>query len=184
MEEKNESTQKTTNVTGFAIASLVLGICAILFCAVPIFGFILGVVALVISIIAMKKVATGNQKKGMAIAGFVTSIIGFIFSLFVTCFLLLGIGLYMNNAATEVISSSDLTQVEAKAFNSKFEAFEGNISYGNAKALIQLVRKNNSNNEHYVSLLGDQKVKSSHQSYDVVLDYDSKGFVNRVIIND
>ena len=64
---------------GKAIASLVLGICAIVF-PIMIVGVILGVVGIVLAIMAKREGYIG----GMATAGLVCSIIGTVFAVFWT----------------------------------------------------------------------------------------------------
>lgn len=69
------------NTNGLAIAAMIVGICGILF-----LWFIGPIAALIMGIIALKKVKTNNQNgKGMAIAGIVLGavgiIIGFVFIL-------------------------------------------------------------------------------------------------------
>lgn len=179
--ENQEEVKQTNNAGGFAVASLVLGICALIFGAIPIFGFILGIVALVIAIIAMKKIH--NEKRGMAIAGLVTSIIGFILSIFMTGLIFLGVLIFNAASSDAILDSSKLSSIEMQAFNTQFEVYEGDISYYKAKMLIQAVESSNETSEHYITLIGDEKVDSSTQSYEVKLDYDSNGYVNRVTID-
>ncbi|MNN16632.1 hypothetical protein D3C81_1297800 [compost metagenome] len=59
---------------GKAIAALVLGILAIF---IPYVGFILGIVAIIIASLSFKELKrTGEQGKGLAIAGLVCGIVG------------------------------------------------------------------------------------------------------------
>ena len=62
---------------GFAIASLVLGILAILCCIIDVLSMILGIAAIVFGIIALAK----KQSKGMAIAGIICGALGFIIAI-------------------------------------------------------------------------------------------------------
>ncbi|MCL2526019.1 MAG: DUF4190 domain-containing protein [Coriobacteriia bacterium] len=62
---------------GMGIASMVLGIVALVFCFIPFLGWlgvILGIVGLVLGFVSLKKTPQG-VKSGMAKAGIVTSII-------------------------------------------------------------------------------------------------------------
>lgn len=61
---------------GKCIASLVLGVCGLVFWLVPLFGYPITIVGLVFGIMEMKKGA-----KGMAIAGFILSIIGLVLTI-------------------------------------------------------------------------------------------------------
>lgn len=57
-----------------SIAAFVLGILAVV---VPYLGFILGIIAIVFARKAMKEIhRTGEQGRGMAVAGFVCGIVG------------------------------------------------------------------------------------------------------------
>lgn len=59
-----------------AVASMVTGICALVFsCCIPVIPFLLAVISLILGIISIK---TGRGGKGMAIAGVVCSIISLI----------------------------------------------------------------------------------------------------------
>ncbi len=61
---------------GMAVASMVTGICALVFsCCIPVIPFLLAVISLILGIISIK---TGRGGKGMAIAGVVCSIISLI----------------------------------------------------------------------------------------------------------
>lgn len=65
---------------GLSVAALVLGIVGLVLCAVPMLGFLLGVIALIFGIIGIRR----QPAKGMAITGIVTGsvaiLIGFIVS--------------------------------------------------------------------------------------------------------
>lgn len=59
---------------GKSIASLVLGILAVI---IPYIGFILGIIAIVLSSLSLKEIKrTNEQGKGLSIAGLVCGIIG------------------------------------------------------------------------------------------------------------
>ena len=60
---------------GLAIASMVLGICSIVFCCVWYLSAVLAIVGLVLAIVSLKGEKPG---RGMAIAGLITSIIGLV----------------------------------------------------------------------------------------------------------
>ncbi len=64
---------------GKGVASLILGIASIVLCWISIIGLASGIVGLILAI-KQKKVFPN----GMATAGLVTSIVGIVFSLFVT----------------------------------------------------------------------------------------------------
>lgn len=66
------------------IASLVLGICSLLFCAIPIIGLILSIIALIISVKARKKLKQTNENKGIVTAGIVLSIVSLVLAIIIT----------------------------------------------------------------------------------------------------
>lgn len=66
------------------IASLVLGICSILFCTIPLLGMILSIVSIIISLKARKKLKQKNENKGIVTAGIVLSIISLILACIIT----------------------------------------------------------------------------------------------------
>ena len=57
---------------GFGIASMVLGLCSIIFLCLPIVSVVTGVVGIVLGAIGLKATGPG---KGMAVAGFVLGIV-------------------------------------------------------------------------------------------------------------
>ena len=68
--------------SGLAIAGLIMGIFTLIFCWVPVVGFILGVLGLIFSIAGIAKKNGGA--KGAAIAGLIMTIIGAIISVVLT----------------------------------------------------------------------------------------------------
>ena len=73
---------------GLAIASMVTGIVAFVFGWVIVFGFLVGVTAIILGIVALKKSA---HPKGMSIAGIITGAAGALMSIVVGIFFILGI---------------------------------------------------------------------------------------------
>ncbi len=70
--------QPAAKSSGLAIAGLIMGIFTLIFCWVPVVGFILGILGLIFSIAGIAKKNGGA--KGAAIAGLVMTIIGAIIS--------------------------------------------------------------------------------------------------------
>lgn len=71
--------QKPNNSNnGFCIASMVIGICAVVFVCVPFLPIVLGIVGIVMAVMGLK---TKGAMHGMAIAGLVTSIVALVFAL-------------------------------------------------------------------------------------------------------
>ena len=71
--------EKTKAGQGFGIASLILGILALLIALIPCIGFfalIPGVVAIVLAIVGLSQASKANGAKGIIIAGLVISILG------------------------------------------------------------------------------------------------------------
>ena len=78
---------------GLALAALIVGIGAFLVGLVPVFGALVGVAAVVLGIIALRK----RQSKGMAVAGIALGGVGALVSIVMT----LGIGAVVNNASDD-----------------------------------------------------------------------------------
>ncbi len=71
--------EKTTAGQGFGIASLILGIVALLIALIPcigLFALIPGIVAIVLAIVGLSQASKANGAKGVIIAGLVISILG------------------------------------------------------------------------------------------------------------
>ncbi|MBP5581312.1 MAG: DUF4190 domain-containing protein [Ruminococcus sp.] len=66
------SSAPTSKTSGFAIASLVLGIISIVICCTTYIGGIVGILAIIFGAVAIKK--TG--KSGLAVAGLVCGVVG------------------------------------------------------------------------------------------------------------
>lgn len=95
-EQPNRPGQSATN--GLAIAGMVTGIVALIGGWIPFLGFIIAVVAIILSILGLRK----STQKGVAIAGLVTGGLGLIWSLIVSTLIVIGIvtGIaYVNEAA-------------------------------------------------------------------------------------
>lgn len=101
---------------GMAIAALVFGILSILLGA-PILGVILGLVAIVLGFIALKKVKKGvGGGRGLAIAGIVTGIIGALISIVLTVFLGAVLnGLFQSGSLEGAMECSQLPQAQQEA---------------------------------------------------------------------
>jgi len=73
---------KNKKTSGLAIASLVLGIFSVLLGWIPFFGWILVILAILFGVLALININKGlNSGRGLAFAGFVLGIIGFILAL-------------------------------------------------------------------------------------------------------
>ena len=96
-------TQAPKSSNGMAIAGLIMGILTLVFCWVPFFNWILGLLGLIFSIVGLAKKNAGT--KGCAIAGLIMTILGIVLS-FVMIGAVLGSGVstYLENA--EMAASS------------------------------------------------------------------------------
>jgi hypothetical protein len=74
---------------GKAIASLVLGICSIVFCWFPVLGLIVGVVGLILAASSKREGYLGGMRTG----GLVCSIIGTVFSALYTACVIAGLAM-------------------------------------------------------------------------------------------
>ena len=63
-----------------AITSLILGICGLVFCWIPVFGILIAIAGLILGILSFKN----PNGKGMAITGFILSIVGCLIGLMYT----------------------------------------------------------------------------------------------------
>lgn len=130
------------------IASLVLGICSILFCSIPILGLILSIIALIISLKARKKLRQENENKGIVTAGIVLSIISLILACIITIILIIipiggsiilnvtdskdvnvpnVVGLTVEEAQEKIESAGLKFEIDKEEYNS--EVAEGYIIY-------------------------------------------------------
>ena len=74
-----EEPAKSTAGQGFGIASLILGILALLIAFIPcigIFALIPGLIAIVLAIVGLSQASSANGSKGIIISGLVISILG------------------------------------------------------------------------------------------------------------
>jgi hypothetical protein len=78
----NSFAAEETQSTGSGVGSMVCGIIGLVLCWVPIVGLILSIVALVLGSKGRK--ALPQDKRGMAIAGFVMGIIGLVINIIVS----------------------------------------------------------------------------------------------------
>lgn len=78
MEENFQTPQQTQRkpFNGLALAGMILGICALVFCWVPVLNVILVILGFVFSILGLKKLP-----KGMATAGLICSIIALVINI-------------------------------------------------------------------------------------------------------
>ena len=81
---------------GFSIAALILGICALVFCWIPVVNWILAILAVVFGIIGLVKKA----KKGMAITGLILGGISLLVAIIISIF-----GISLIGAASDYSSS-------------------------------------------------------------------------------
>lgn len=116
---------------GLAIAALVVGIVAVLSGWAPFWGVVVGVAAVVLGILALKK----NANKGMAIAGLVTGAVGALWSLIITALFIVALtaGSVAINSAQKAIddvtsegqalteAKKDFAKGETANFADKFE---------------------------------------------------------------
>ena len=74
-----EEPAKSTAGQGFGIASLILGILALLIAFIPcigIFALIPGIIAIVLAIVGLSQASSANGSKGVIISGLIISILG------------------------------------------------------------------------------------------------------------
>jgi hypothetical protein len=137
--------QKTN---GLAIASLVTGIVAFIFGWAIFFGFIVGVVAVILGIIGLKKPGL----KGMSIAGIVTGGLGALWSLVVTIIFIIAIATlgFAGVAANEVVNDYNR---EGQALNSSKKDFAKGetATFATLEVKVNSVTRNYENPDSYYS---------------------------------
>ena len=77
---------------GVGVAGMVIGIIAYVFCAVPVFGFVLSLIGVILSGTGLSRMAH-CRLNGCAIAGIILSIFALMISLIVTIALLTALGM-------------------------------------------------------------------------------------------
>ena len=95
---------------GLALAALIVGIAAFLFGLIPVFGAIVGIAAVVLGVLALRK----QQSKGMALTGTILGGIAILASILTTA----GIGAIVDNASdttTAVVQSAEPAAEETTA---------------------------------------------------------------------
>jgi len=127
MEEKQQKTEVTGQQNGLAIAAMVVGIVSLTLGWVPFGGLVLGITAIVLGIVSMKK----THNKGMSITGIVTGSLATLWSLVITGMMILamlalgGIAVQGSTIATELNKATDnfnktqQTMIDAKKDFSK-----------------------------------------------------------------
>lgn len=96
--QTQQATQPPKNPTGLALAALLVGIGAFLVGLIPVFGALVGIVAVVLGALALRK----RQSKGMAVTGIVLGSIAALVTIAIT----FGIGAAVNNASDRMPAAS------------------------------------------------------------------------------
>ncbi|WP_244286013.1 Ltp family lipoprotein [Cryobacterium zongtaii] len=130
-----------TSAKGLALAALLVGIGAFLFGLIPVFGAIVGVVAVVLGILAMRK----KQPKAMALTGVILGGVAIVASIAVTFGAVALVNLASDDTSTteltesataEPVESTELEPAEAEpaevAADSEPEAADVPAEYGSA----------------------------------------------------
>jgi hypothetical protein len=98
--------------SGLAIAGLIMGIFTLIFCWVPVVGFILGVLGLIFSIAGIAKKNGGA--KGAAIAGLIMTIIGAIISVVM-------LGAVLTAGTSSYIDAAESAAAEYESYSQSIE---------------------------------------------------------------
>lgn len=124
-EDKNQKT------SGFAIASLVLGILAVVLGWFPIFGWIFIIAAIVFGLFALIRINKGLcSGRGIAIAGFVLGCIGLLIAIFATAAFI--------GAVVKDSSCADMNCLLIKANQCKTATYEEASDMGKIRYSIRL----------------------------------------------
>lgn len=144
--EANEAVRPTVTA-GLAIASLVVGIIAALTAWVPFVGFVAGVAAIILGIVALKR----HQHKGMAISGIATGGVGVIGSAIAAVFwtIALIIGLGVVTAGNDAVQqATDQLQAQSQKDQATIKA-QKDFAKGSTAILDDYTLKVNGVNEEY-----------------------------------
>jgi hypothetical protein len=102
------------------VASLILGIIALVLCWIPALGFILALIALIVAIAAMCSKKNKEKDRGLKIAGLVMSIVSIVTSVIMTVPLIIGAIIVAENSdkikdlITQTVGESDILAVNSK----------------------------------------------------------------------
>jgi hypothetical protein len=180
-------TNTVPKTNGIAVASMVVGILSLFFSWIPIIGligFIGGIVAIILGIIALKK----SAGKGLSIAGIVTGAISVISSLVIA---LLAFNFFLLLSSAVVEESKNATTDTSISVQKSFKVGDV-INIDGKKVTVTSVTRNwNSGNEYIVPESGYEFVKVqvaiendssnqiSYNTYDWEIQ-DSKGVIKDV----
>lgn len=105
-----------------AIIALVLGIVAVVTGWVPVWGFLVGGAAVVLGFLALKK---SSVSKGLSIAGIITGAAGALWSLIVTLFFILALGIFGAGLAVVGEAAQEYQQQQAQQAAAKKDFAKG-----------------------------------------------------------
>ena len=100
-------TAPVNKTPGKAIAGLVLGIAAIVFCFVPVLGVILGILGIIFGALSRKQ-----MKTGVGIAGIVTGAVGIFLNIVISIFACIALTAVVNEVDWDNIDFDDLDGME------------------------------------------------------------------------
>lgn len=180
-------TNTVPKTNGMAVASMVVGIISLFLSWIPIIGligFIGGIVAIILGIIALKKTVS----KGLSIAGIVTGAISVLSSLIIA---LLAFNLILLLGSAELEDSIDATTNTSDQVQKSFKVGDVINIDGKKVTITSVVRNWNSGNEYILPQSGYEFVKvqvaiendSSNQISYNTFDWkikDSKGVIKDV----
>lgn len=161
-----ESGKKTCYSKELCITALVLGISSIILCWIPVLGFILSIVGLIVSIVANKKRSEHNEDgKGFVITGIVCSIVGTVLGIIISVVLLLTVvaSLFVFNTATATVEKSVTKTIKTAAdymspneknvYNSVVEIYSSRGELSGSE-IISMINEINTQNSLYVDEIG------------------------------
>jgi len=119
-------TQPKKPAGGLAIAALIVGIAAFVFGLVPVFGLVLGITGLVLSILAMR----GNSGRGLAVGGLLGSISAILANVVVLLLLIIVFPAAQQASEPPAITTDDVPAT-TQPIDTPCYSFEGPTSYIN-----------------------------------------------------
>lgn len=142
VQQNVETKQTSTKVTGgLAIASLVLGIIALVLGWTMVFGFICGFISIILGIVALVK----KQKPACPIIGIVLSVIGILVSI-VMLISIIGLTTYFSK---NIISGIKINTVEDVISGHSWEASDGSLLVLDDDGTFRYYRDQDDRSDYY-----------------------------------
>jgi hypothetical protein len=183
----NAPTTAVQTSNGLAIAAMVVGIIALVLSWVPFVGIALGITAVVLGIIALKKA----NSKGMSIAGIVTGGLAILTGLVVSFLIIFSIALFGNAVSQAGKATNDLNKEQQTLVGAKKDFTKGQTAvFGNFEVKANSIQRDyvptdefsqaSEGKELVVVNVSVKNIATSSKSF---ISYDLQLNVNGVAVN-